>query len=273
MISFAAAARAYAARGWFVFPIKTRAKEPLTAHGLLDASRDAATVAGWWQQWPSANIGLHPGRSGFIVLDLDGPTGEAAGRKFGLLSEPTLVCITGRRDGGRHLYFERPPFEVGNNALAPKLDVRGDLGYVILPPSVHPSGAVYRWAGRIDDLRPLPAVALTALRALQFQPAAMGIVKAAAIPALPAVGEGARNKTLTAYAGRLFAKGVSEVEVYDLLLALNDRRCQPPLPEPDVLRIVQSIGKREAAKPHRKKKRPVADLRADMALRNMGVVS
>ena len=50
---------------------------------------------------PSANIGLWPGPSGLVVIDLDGAEGEATGQRCGLLSEPTLVVISGRVDGDK----------------------------------------------------------------------------------------------------------------------------------------------------------------------------
>lgn len=79
---------------------------------------------------------------------------EALGR--GLTQVDTLECLTGRVAGGRHLYFYRPAFRVGNKSLAPNLDTRCDNGYAILPPSVHPTGRPYRWRGRLTDVRELP---------------------------------------------------------------------------------------------------------------------
>src|SRR2546430_1441589 len=58
--------------------------------------------------------------------------------------------------GGRHLWFPHPGGTIGNVVLAPHLDVRADHGYVLLPPSVHPSGAVYRWEHRLTDVKALP---------------------------------------------------------------------------------------------------------------------
>src|SRR5689334_5756027 len=148
----ALAAERYAAQGWHVFPVCVRGKKPLLGGpgGFLSATTDVAQVREWWHRNPNANIGLWPGQSGLVVFDVDGPDGEAAARILGALSEPTLVCATGRPDGGRHLYFRRPEFSVSNNDLAARLEVRGDAGYVLLPPSIHPSGAQYRWLGRAD---------------------------------------------------------------------------------------------------------------------------
>src|SRR5688500_10795545 len=101
------AAERYAAQGWHVFPLTPRAKTPLLkgAAGFLSATTDLEQVRAWWRQHPNANIGLWPGQSGLVVLDIDGPNGEKAAQSLGVLAEPTLICTTGRPDGGRHLYF------------------------------------------------------------------------------------------------------------------------------------------------------------------------
>src|SRR6266516_1813825 len=144
MMPLAGAALAYAAHGWLVFPLRPQAKEPLTAHGFKDATADATQLERWWRETPDANIGLHPGPSGLVVLDVDGAEGRAVATPLGLFSEPTLAVLTGRA-GGVHLYYEHPGFPISNRPLAPHLDVRADEGYVVVPPSIHPSGARYCW--------------------------------------------------------------------------------------------------------------------------------
>ena len=156
-----AAAAEYARRGWPVFPCVERDKRPLTNRGHLEATADLEQVGRWWAEHPLANIGFPPGQAGIVVLDLDGQEGADEAALLGLLAEPTLVVTTGR---GRHLYFRHPGGTIGNRRLAPGIDVRADRGYVVLPPSVHPTGAIYRALGRIDEIRDLPPVALAALR-------------------------------------------------------------------------------------------------------------
>ena len=59
----------------------------------------------------------------------------------------TIECITGTK--GRHLYFSYPSDgEIGNSAgkLGEWLDTRGEGGYVVAPPSIHPdTGFTYEW--------------------------------------------------------------------------------------------------------------------------------
>ncbi|GJG87435.1 hypothetical protein tb265_26160 [Gemmatimonadetes bacterium T265] len=174
----ARAARAYARRGWPVFPCVPGGKVPLLRDGFHGASCDADTVAQWWRVEPRANVGLVPGRSAhahdgapgtLLVLDVDGPLGRATAAALGVPDDGPAAA-TGRPDGGEHRYFWLPreyrgaPLVVGNRALGPGLDVRHARGYVVAPPSRHPSGARYQWV-RHGRPRPLPPAVLTRLLA------------------------------------------------------------------------------------------------------------
>jgi hypothetical protein len=151
------AAREYAERGWKVFPLIPRDKKPIIADGFKAASTDRNRVLEWWQSFPDANIGLATGDP-FDVLDLDGTNGVPHLRELlGTAYRHTgPVVLTGK---GWHFYFEA--IGSGNRAglLGGKVDFRGSGGYVVAPPSVHPSGRVYQWAsdGR-DGSAALPPV-------------------------------------------------------------------------------------------------------------------
>jgi hypothetical protein len=120
-------------------------KHPRTSHGLLDATTDPARVVAWWRRWPQANIGLVTGRY-FDVLDVDGPAGVQALRRFagGELLLPGPVVRTG--GGGWHYYLALTGY--GNAQPIRELervDWRGRGGYVVAPPSLHASGTRYHW--------------------------------------------------------------------------------------------------------------------------------
>jgi hypothetical protein len=160
----AAAALAYARRGWAVLPCHhpspggcscanadcaSPAKHPRTRRGLHDATTELRTVKRWWRRWPTANVGLRTGAaSGLVVLDVDpGHGGEASLAQLVDAHEAlpaTLEVRTG--GGGRHLYFAHPGGRVANSAggLGRGLDVRGDGGYILAPPSRHATGGTYR---------------------------------------------------------------------------------------------------------------------------------
>jgi hypothetical protein len=172
---------AHAARGWPVFPVhsiepggrctcgkpecRSPGKHPRTSHGVLDASTDSEVIGKWWRRWPTANIGLATGE-GSSLVDVDGEEGHHAlldlQRRHGRLPE-TLWVRPPR--GGWHAYFAPPGEHVSNSAgkLGVGIDVRGDGGYAIAPPSVGVNSQPYRWAVR-NPIAPLPAWLLDHLR-------------------------------------------------------------------------------------------------------------
>jgi hypothetical protein len=144
------AALSYAERGWSVIPAEPRGKRPVVA--WQEFQRRIATadeIADWFGRWPDANVAVVTGAlSGVVVLDIDPRHGGTASlSRLEIAHGPlpqTLEALTG--GGGRHLYFRHPGGLVRNRVgLAPGVDVRGDGGCVVAPPSVHPSGKRYAW--------------------------------------------------------------------------------------------------------------------------------
>lgn len=226
----------YARGGWAVLPVKPRGKEPLSRHGVHDATRDETTIHAWWTQWPEANIAIATGRlSNLVVVDIDGTPGELSLRRlvaeFGGLGK-TLVAKTGR---GRHFYFFCGA-ELRSRRLAPGIDLRGDGGYVVAPPSVHPGGLRYTWCSPCLPLAALPAAWLSKLKASR---------PVARRPDREKIPEGARNETLASLAGTMRRRGMSLAGIQAGLLAENNARCDPPLDEPEVCMIAASIARYE----------------------------
>jgi len=138
----------YAARGWAVFPLQPGLKEPRKgSRGFYDATTNPATIRRWWRADPTYNIGIRTGiASGVWILDVDGALGAIAlavlEARHGRLPS-TLTSVTG---GGCHLWFStNRPIPSSAGRIATGLDVRGEGGYVLAPPSVHPDGPVYTW--------------------------------------------------------------------------------------------------------------------------------
>lgn len=150
--------------GFRVFPVRPRGKKPLIAdgNGFHDATTHPEQIAAWWDAAPNANIGLYPGASQLIVLDVDGQEGEAAARAAGAFSEPTLEAITSR---GVHRYFRLPRGVTVGNIARTELDIRAHNGYVLAPPSVHESGFVYQWRGDLSAIADIPPTLLEAITA------------------------------------------------------------------------------------------------------------
>ena len=131
-------------KGKSVFPCVAGGKSPLTKHGFLDATTDAAALRLWSKKWPDANLAIPTGeRNGLLVLDIDmdlakGKNGEASlsnlTAKYGQLPSTTEVRTP---RGGRHIYFKHPGGKVASrsNHPASNLDIRADGGYILIPPS------------------------------------------------------------------------------------------------------------------------------------------
>ena len=153
-------ALAYLKRGWFIFPLRPRDKTPLTEHGVLDASNDEATVKAWWNRWPNANIGLACGASGLVVIDVDAKSGGVqswAQLKTDHQLADTLTSRTG--GGGFHLIYSDPKRKYRNSTskIAQGIDTRAQNGYIVLPPSIHPSGKAYQWDNPNSTIESFPA--------------------------------------------------------------------------------------------------------------------
>lgn len=100
-------------------------------------------VTNWFTENPDANIAIITGAvSNIVVMDLDSCDAERhAAEKGGFDGAPRVV--TGR---GSQVYLKRPNFPVSNSSNRElKIDMRGDGGYVVAPPSMHGSGRQYKW--------------------------------------------------------------------------------------------------------------------------------
>jgi len=141
----------YAALGWEVFPLAARSKVPKRgSRGLLDATSDQDTVRAWWSADPHANIGLNVGRSGLVCVDIDprhngDATWSELVQELGEEVSRTVSSATG--GGGSHFLYRKngKPVRSVDSALGPGVDTKGEGGYIVLPPSVHPSGRAYAW--------------------------------------------------------------------------------------------------------------------------------
>jgi hypothetical protein len=139
-------ALALAGAGFQVFPLQFASKEPLRgSRGFKDATGNAAVLRRWFGSRMERNIGIRTGAvSGLWVLDVDDPAALAALEAGHGRLPLTRIVATSR---GRHYWFRNGKTTVPNSAskVAPGVDVRGEGGYVLAPPSVHPTDVVYEW--------------------------------------------------------------------------------------------------------------------------------
>jgi hypothetical protein len=242
----AQAAESYLARGWSVLPLKPRDKRPFIRWETLQNARPSRSdLKTWFRMWPDANIGIVTGEiSNLIVLDIDPKHGgdvalEHLERRFGSLPATVEVRTGG---GGRHLYFAHPGGFLRNRVgLAQGIDIRGDGGYIVAPPSIHPSGRPYKWVSdhSPDDvsLAPLPRW-LFASSASARERRSLANWRHLARDGVP---EGQRNSAMASLTGHLLWHGVDPDVALELLLAWNRQRCRPPLDDAEVAQVVGNI--------------------------------
>jgi hypothetical protein len=236
-----------AERDCAVFPLQPASKTPLAgSHGCLDATTDVIQIQAWWAENPNYNLGIACGAiSGIFVVDVDGAETELARleAQHGELP-PTVEVITAR---GRHLYFKYPETPVSNTAgkIAEGIDTRSDGGYVLAPPSMHPSGRRYRWS--VDSANSIAAAPAWLIELVAAPKNGNGATPASEWRALVAngVAEGQRNTAAAKLAGHLLRRFVDPVVTLDLVQGWNLTKCSPPLPAEEIHQIVDSIAGRE----------------------------
>ncbi|MCH5202682.1 MAG: bifunctional DNA primase/polymerase [Oscillospiraceae bacterium] len=242
-----------------VFPLPKGAKLPYKGtNGFKDATTDKDTIINWWTKNPDANIGIATGLQAnglfLTVVDIDdnkekGKNGRQTIRDWeannGVLPN-TLVSKTG--SGGLHcLYWTNEEYR-NRTGLLQYIDVRGEGGYIVAPPSVHPNGTTYQWvteptAEAIQSADDTVKKLLAVKQGKPVQPAKPTQSKAETKDLLPiqTVPEGQRNDTLYRYGCSLQAKGYSDENIYQLLENMNAESCSPPLDTQEIENILKSV--------------------------------
>lgn len=153
--------------GWSVIPLQAHGKlpEPTLLPTISEGEEGSAKrswkpyqttpatqeeVAIWWRD-QTCNVGIVTGTvSGIVVLDLDNAAAIRVAYERGIPQTPH--ASTGK---GLHIYFRAPASRLGNRAgfdpTVEGFDFRGEGGYVVAPPSIHPNGSVYTWLQSPED--------------------------------------------------------------------------------------------------------------------------
>ena len=244
------AALTYAQYHWSVIPIRAVDKRPLIKWQEYQQRRATENeINEWFHRWPTANVGIVTGSiSGIVVLDIDpqhgGDQSLTAWEKQHSPLPRTVEVKTG--GGGRHLYFKHPGGVVHNKVgIAPGIDIRGDGGCIVAPPSIHSSGNHYLWVkghepGKINTAA-FPAWLLEKV-AGKGKPPGHSVQHWQQL-VRNGVEQGKRNATIASLTGHLLWHGVDPDIVEELLLCWNRVRARPPLDDEEVIRTVKSIAR------------------------------
>jgi len=274
-----AAAREYGEKfGWRIVPLKERDKLPLLESWQKISSAAPEMIDVWWRQWPAANCGVQLGpRSGVVDVECDTPEAEAALVELFDGDPPVVPTYIGNR--GKHRLFQwsdsMPAMAVVKlDGVEFRLGGGGKGAQSVLPPSIHPNGAVYKWLVPMEDapLIPLPAAIIDKLhdgnrpllgskkggddKAERFESRAPD-------PLTP-VTAGERNELATAFVGRLLADLADPFDSGAIKRAWGhtvnwNKNNKPPLDDKELRTIYNSIVKREREQLKDKFQRTQAD--------------
>jgi archaellum biogenesis ATPase FlaH len=272
---------------WHIFPLHTATaagcscgkagcgsagKHPRTTNGLKDATTDPDQIRAWWTRWPDANIGVRTGSdTGFVMIGPDGEQGiaDVAGLEQDLGPLPkTKHAKSG--SGGEHYYFKWPsdglPIKSRRNHLGTKIDVRGDGGYFVAPPSVNANGR-YEWIDQEADFAELPGAwadwCRTDERKEHAAPPA-GFVATASSGTTPVIdrarrylakmppavsGQRGHDALFTAARAMVWGFCLPTEDAYNLLANEYNHRCLPPWSEKEVRHKIDQAAATASNKP------------------------
>ena len=237
-------ALAYIARGWPVLPLVPGEKRPAIAGGFRSASTEAEFVEREFAH-PGRGVGIRTGiAAGLFVFDVDPRNGGAGSfaaliDRHGPLPE-TLTVRTG--GGGFHYYFRMPEHRAAIRCRAkvgghPGLDIKGEGGYVVAPPSGHPDGGVYEWS-TLEGVKAPIAEAPVWLLDLTTDSTSRSAERDRSLDLEGP--EGTRNPTIFNLARKLRDAGMSEAATAGMAIQAN-AGFSPPLPSDEVMRTVASV--------------------------------
>ena len=228
----------YINNGWSVLPVRPEEKRPYMNNWLqytkTKASKDM--VENWFNHLSGAGIGAVTGKiSNMVVLDVEHDCPYSLEE---LLKKYPTHMIAKSGGGGYHLFYQYPTNQsrIANRVrIFDGADLRADGGFIVLPPTLHPSGNRYQWIER-GSLGTFP----NSLLDLQSQPKVQE--EGWITETLRGVSEGGRNDACARLAGYFFKKGMNADVVEALLLDWNERN-EPPLPIREVRTTIKSIEK------------------------------
>lgn len=239
MLNMLDAALLYLQKGWSIVPCI--GKKPAIAWGEFTTRPPTeAEVRAWWKRWPTANIALITGKvSGVVAVDVDAYKGGKPEPIFE--GNPTqLISRTG--GGGFHLVYGYPGQHVPNRVIKDlAVDVRGDGGYIILPPSSHASGRQYEWV-RSGEAGAAPEWLTSDRRAEVPGQTGGALPERWLAEALAGGEEGGRNDTCARIAGYFAGKGIPPDVAIAVLQSWNAKN-SPPLAQSEIQTTVESTYK------------------------------
>jgi hypothetical protein len=256
----------YQAKGLSIFPLQPKKKKPTEEWAIWQQRRPTPDeVSTWFKNGTRKNVAIATGQiSGYIVLDEDDPPvfrAWLAEHNYHLPPTATVKTSTYKDDQGNthqkfHYYFKHPGGKIKNMIKKiPGADIKADGGYVVAPPSIHPSGEQYEWCFglSLDDYGDTPAPPwLIECLEREVSPQ-VPLASSDLLPpdedwvtnALRGVNKGERNNISAKLAGYYLGRGEPEPRVLEMLRSWNFRNPEP-LSDKEIQATVASVARREA---------------------------
>ncbi len=212
------------------------------------ATTDALTVVRWFGGESIRNVGIYLRASGLAVVELDGTAAtKLFGSRFGEVEKSPLVARSGRVEDGWHLYYSAVGLDVPKVARD-GIELRVGDHYMVAPPSRHVSGREYAWhrGDPVEEAGSLPPVP-ELIREWAAENAAPISTEVSPLVAVDRVPEGSRHDYLFRWACSFRDKGASGESLLDHL-RIENRKCDPPMPDDEVEGIARDVTKRYTPK-------------------------
>lgn len=216
----------YRGRGWSVIPLKPKDKRPLIKWEEFQSRLPSLEELHSWFDHTENNLAIVTGKvSDLTVIDADSEEAVELCGQLGIDTGPQVT--TGK---GKHFYCQ---YLEGSRNFAkrkelPGIDLRSEGGYVVAPPSIHPSGALYTWYSFNIALPRLPKWVLSTQRGLPAQ-------------------EGSRNVAATSLAGSCAQLNLPIELAKHICLTWNEKN-PAPLGENEILQSLDSAYRIHARK-------------------------
>lgn len=230
-------AKIYKGKGFSVIPLIPKGKKPAITSWTEYQNRIATDdeLQKWFGNGSKYNVGIVTGKISKIdVLDLDSQEAIQYAKNHKFPETPAVKTYK-----GFHVYYKHKDgvrnFQKRDDL--PGIDLRGDGGYVVAPPSLHPSGHNYHWVeGKgLDDIPygELPEVVLA--KKLQDKKHLKELYNGAQ--------KGNRNDSLVRLVGSWVNDGLTYDECMENALLWNNKN-YPPLLEKEIVGVIRSILKK-----------------------------
>lgn len=231
----------YLHRGWSVIPVG-KDKRPLIEWKEYQSRFPTEEEIKTWFSKPNVmGVAIITGSlSKLVVLDI-----EKDADLTGIENSPTITSKTG--GGGEHRYFRYPLMGVIHNSakqIHEKMDIRGEGGYVVAPPSLHPSGNLYEWF----DLCSPDEIELEEIPKWLYEKIISSAQKKSIEEITGGVKQGSRNESATSLIGKLLSylpQDEWENLGWQYLMGWNEKN-KPPLTLAEIRNVFESIAKRES---------------------------